>query len=95
MKDYNSPIYDAQREIIELYREKGESWERILFGRGETEDNLEVFLKEMALLNFWEISAEDWKCLVNLETIFLMKLKNIFVVLFVMGNLMMLKDFLG
>ena len=67
MKDYNSPIYDSQREIIEIYREKGESWERILFGRGENEKDLEVFLDNMSMLNFWEITAEDWKNLVRLE----------------------------
>ena len=67
MKDYNSPIYDPQREIIEIYREKGESWERILFGRGENEKDLEVFLDNMSMLNFWEITAEDWKNLVRLE----------------------------
>ena len=67
MKDYNSPIYDSQREIIEKYREKGESWERILFGRGENEKDLEVFLDNMSMLNFWEITAEDWKNLVRLE----------------------------
>lgn len=67
MKDYNSPIYDAQRDIIEIYREKGESWDRILFGRGETEKDLEQFLENMAMLNFWEITPEDWKSLVLLE----------------------------
>ena len=67
MKDYNSPIYDEQRETINKYRAIKEPWERILFGRGNNEEDLVSFLENMKLFNCWDISAEDWKNLVQLE----------------------------
>ena len=67
MKDYNSPIYDEQRETINKYRSKKNSWDRIKFGLGDTEEDLEKFLQMQEMLNCWEITPEDWKNIVRLE----------------------------
>lgn len=67
-KDYTLPIYDNQREWIAKARQgKKWPWIKIYFGGGEKDEDLADFLERQELINFWEISVEDWKKLVNLE----------------------------
>ena len=66
-KNYSSPIYDEQRLLIERYRAKEYSWEEIRYGRGKTQEDLEAFINNVRDLNDWDITADDWKALVELE----------------------------
>ena len=67
MADYNSVAFDKQRLWIEDAREAGIEWEQIRYGGGDTEEELEDFLKQQKRLSFWKVTADEWKGLVELE----------------------------
>lgn len=67
MKNYTLPIYDKQREWISTARNTMKfSWEKIYYGMGSTDADLESFIAQQRM-NFWEITVEDWKELVKME----------------------------
>lgn len=67
MKNYNLPIYDKQREQIAEMRNHGMDWEKIYYGNGKSESDLDRFLENMRCMCFWDIEKEDWFALVRHE----------------------------
>lgn len=67
MKNYNLSQYDDQRNWISKARRKNIPWEKIYYGKGSNDSDLEEFLKTQEDVQFWEITTEDWKSLVKLE----------------------------
>ncbi len=68
MINYNSPQFDKQREwIVRARNEHNLTWETIYYGMGNSDGDLKAFLEQQHLMNFWNVSTEDWKKIVESE----------------------------
>lgn len=65
--DYTLPKYDEYRKNIKKARENRRSWEHILLGDPKMFKSIEEYMQHMRGLLYWDIDADDWKNLVNLE----------------------------
>lgn len=68
MADYTSTKYDNQRIWIDNARSRGLDWEAIRYGNSKerTDDGLSHFLELQNELNYWEVTIDDWKAIVEL-----------------------------
>ena len=53
MPDYSLPIYDYPRKWINSSRERGISWDSIIYARKKDDAGLKSFLENQEDLNFW------------------------------------------
>lgn len=68
MPDYSLPIYDYPRKWINSSRERGISWDSIIYARKKDDAGLKSFLENQEDLNFWpSLTINDWKNIVQLQ----------------------------
>ena len=68
MPDYSLPIYDYPRKWINSSRERGISWDSIIYARKEDDAGLKSFLEIQEDTNFWpSLTIDDWKSIVQLQ----------------------------
>ncbi len=68
MKNYNSLVFDQQRNWIYKARTRNIPWEQIYYGNGKNDSDLQSFLLNMETFAFWKnITVEDWKKIVDIE----------------------------
>ena len=65
MKNYSLPIYDRYRNWIRESRARGMEWSQIGFENNI--EGLKQFIQQQCMLNFWDITVEDWMELVKRE----------------------------
>lgn len=57
--------YDKYRSWIQMCRAKDISWDMIKFGNSTSQEYLEKFLEQQKILNFWDVTLEEWFHLVE------------------------------
>ena len=57
--------YNDCRIWINKAREKKKTWEEISFGCSQNDDGLKLFIQNKCDNDFWTITCEEWKLLVN------------------------------
>ena len=68
MPNFTLPDYDIQRDWIRIARNKERDWKWIMYAGQNTDAELDNFLKQQTLSNFWKsMSCDEWKELVQLQ----------------------------
>lgn len=67
MADLYSPAFDKQRNWIADARANGIDWDAIKYGMGSCVEDLDNFLLNQRVTNFWVISKSEWLMLVEFE----------------------------
>lgn len=67
MSNYGLPTYDKYRKWIQMARDRGTEWDKIMYAMKNDENGLIIFLEEQKNTNWWEINSQEWKEIVQLQ----------------------------